>query len=86
MKLAREKRGGSLDKFIKIIKSRKLSFLNKTLCYQTDELLLELEYRRDFKINGCKIDVEYQRLDTRFVKAKRKPQDLQVSFKTACCT
>jgi hypothetical protein len=70
----------TVDEFIKTIKSRKISYANRILSYNTPECSLELEYGKDFKVNGRNIDVEYPRLETTYVKAGRKPKELQISF------
>lgn len=78
--LSTKEKWSSFDEFIQGIKSRKITYANRILSYNTTECSLELEYGKDFKVNGRNIDVEYPRLDTPYVKAGRKPKELQISF------
>lgn len=70
---------GSFNSFIDKIRSRSIAFHNDTLVYKGD-IEYALSYKGSFRMDGTVIDTNYERLDTPFVKAERKPKEIHVVF------
>ncbi len=67
----------NFDEFIEIIKSRKISFHNLTLTYEN----LRVTYKGDFYVNNKKVDLNYERFDTPYIKGTRKDHEYTIKFK-----
>ncbi|MHA6484932.1 hypothetical protein ACX1C1_23870 [Paenibacillus sp. strain BS8-2] len=70
---------GSFHSFIESIRARSIRFHNNTLVYKCD-IEYALTYKGNFRIDGKIINTNYDRFDTPFVKAERKPKEINVSF------
>ena len=65
------------EAFVSSIFSREINYSNNTLSYKTDKQYT-LTYKGDFKIEGKIINTDYERLETPYVKAARKPKEIKV--------
>ena len=68
------------DDFIRDIERRKIDFDGRTLVYQTPGGEMRLRYKGDACVNGEIMDTHYPRLDTPYVKAPRKPAELDIRY------
>jgi hypothetical protein len=64
----------SFENFVAKVIKNKFKFDGRTLGYNT----LELTYKGDFYIDGKKADSNYDRYDTPYVKAVRKPSEMNI--------
>lgn len=69
----------SFENFVNTIKSHEVTYKNGILTYRADRVY-ELKYNDYFKVNGKIINTDYDRLDTLYAKAKRKPDEVNVEF------
>jgi hypothetical protein len=70
----------SFENFVNTIKSHNITYKDGILTYRADRVY-ELKYNDYFKVNGEIINTGYDRLDTPYAKAKRKPDEVNVQFK-----
>ncbi|MBU1143833.1 MAG: hypothetical protein KKH92_09360 [Firmicutes bacterium] len=70
----------SFEKFSDYILSMKTTFSSQKITMKSDHLY-ELNMLGDFKIDGNRINTEYSRYETPYVNAKRKPEELLISYK-----
>jgi hypothetical protein len=70
---------GSFEGFIKAINSKEVNFFENTLLYKGDKNY-KLTYKGEFEVDGKVMNTEYDRLDTPYVKAERKPRELKIEF------
>lgn len=68
------------DDFIRDIELRKIDFDGRTLAYQTPGGEMRLRYKGDACVNREIMDTHYPRLDTPYVKAPRKPAELDIRY------
>ncbi len=68
----------SFERFIERIKHNELTFDSAALklTYQSRDIRHELVYGKDFKIEGSRVDTEYDRFDSPYIKARRKDKTL----------
>ena len=66
--------------FIREIESRPIGFEGKTLVYQAAGREIALCYKGPAYVNGQEMDTHYPRLDTPYVRAPRKPGELDIRF------
>lgn len=73
-----ETEDGSFEAFVKRIKNNKVSFSSESLelKYQSKGKNYELKFGDDFKIDGKKIDTNYIRYDSPYIKAETKDKTL----------
>jgi len=71
---------GSFESFIRRIKSNAVYYRNKKLQYTTNNILYQLEFGKDFCINGQKVETEYPRLDSPYGIVQRKPEIIELEF------
>ena len=69
----------SFQEFIKRLKENAISFKDNTLSYTSEGNNLELTYGKEFKLNGNLVQTEYQRYESPYVKADRKPDTISIS-------
>ena len=69
----------SFQEFIKRLKENAISFKDNTLSYTSKGNNLELTYGKEFKLNGNLVQTEYQRYESPYVKADRKPDTISIS-------
>lgn len=72
----------SFENFVNAVKSHQVIYNNSTLTYRADNTY-ELKYKGHFKVNGEIINTDYDRLDTPYTKAKRKPNEVKVEFRNS---
>lgn len=73
---------GSFEKFREKIINKKISFdsTNLLLTYTSIGKKLKLQYCGDFTVNGSKVNTNYPRYDSPYIKAKFKPDSLEFKF------
>lgn len=74
------KEDGSFKQFVNRIKNNQIVFDDQQLLltYHSNGQIYQLKYQGDFKINNKKINTEYPRFDSPYVKAPRKPQVIKI--------
>ncbi len=70
----------SFENFVNAVKLHGVTYKNGNLTYRADNVY-ELKYNDYFKVNGKIINTDYDRLDTPYTKAKRKPNEVNVQFR-----
>jgi len=75
-------REGSFKKFIERILHNRLTFDEKSLSleYVSNHKKLELQFCGNFKVNGNKINTNYPRFDSPYVRAGNKPENIVFKF------
>lgn len=71
-------RPGDFPDFIHDIESRWIDFDGRSLAYQTRTGEIRLRYKGRARVNKRIVDTRYPRLDTPYVKAPRKPEELDI--------
>ncbi len=69
----------SFEKFIEDVESMEATFTSRKVTLKSDHLY-ELTMLGDFKIDRNIVNTEYSRYETPFVNAKRKPDELLISY------
>ncbi|MDR4968589.1 MAG: hypothetical protein RG740_03090, partial [Acholeplasmataceae bacterium] len=69
----------SFDKFIEKIENYDFKFTSKKIVLKADQHY-QLRFKKAFKINGVVQNTEYQRFETPYVEAKRKPEELTINY------
>lgn len=69
----------SFPEFIKRLRANAISFKDNTLSYTSDGNSFELTYGKEFKMNGNLIQTEYQRYESPYITAARKPDTISIS-------
>jgi hypothetical protein len=73
---------GSFEAFTERIRNNRISFDRETLAlsYKSNNTRYELEFGKDFKVNGAIIDTHYKRYDSPYIQASRKDKTLSFAF------
>ena len=72
----------SFDKFCQRILNNTVTFDsdNFKLTYQSKDKIYELQFGGDFYVNEKIVGLNYQRFDSPYCKAKRKPESISIEF------
>ncbi|PKK92767.1 MAG: hypothetical protein CVV61_08050, partial [Tenericutes bacterium HGW-Tenericutes-6] len=77
--LGSKKKHQSFKKFIEELEQSKVVFKKNHILYQ-DQHTYELKMKKPLKKDNMKIDINYDRFDTPYVKGIRKPESIQIAF------
>ncbi len=62
------------------IKNNKIMTTNKTVHYESIEKQFYLHYKKDFFVNGNKVNLNYDRFDTPYIRAKRYSDEYKINY------
>lgn len=71
----------NLDTFKKSILDNKVSWNDGTLIYDNGENELNLTFNKEYSVNGIAQDIDYDRFDSPYVKAKRGDKEIVFNYK-----
>ncbi|MDN3639718.1 hypothetical protein QWY82_13010 [Simiduia curdlanivorans] len=74
-----EQNDGSFAAFINRIKSNPVNFAPSQLSYESKHKLMQLSFGGDFIVNGALVETEYQRFDSPYAQAERRPRSITLS-------
>ncbi len=69
----------SFPEFIKRLQSNSISFKGTILSYSSNGNNFELEYGKEFRLNGVPIHTDYQRYESPFSNTARKPVSITIT-------
>lgn len=72
-----EDKSGSFKDFVKEVNDNGFNFNKMTLSYKK----LQLKYKKEYKEDGKVVDTRYLRYDTPYIRADRKPENMEIAFK-----
>ena len=69
---------GDFATFMQRIKGNPVTFANSRLTYVSDDRQFDLQYQGDFLLDGEPRQLEYQRFDSPYAQAERKPETIRI--------
>jgi hypothetical protein len=72
----------SLDSFSEYVNRCKLELAGRKLRLKAENVL-EIEFKKGFRVDGKPVNTDYQRIESPFANVPRKPQTIDIDYKGA---
>ena len=78
--LGAKERDGDFDAFVRRVEANAVSYRDGRLTYRTGDRELQLDYGRDFRVNGVPQDSSFPRHESPYARTPRQTQSITIAF------